>query len=472
MCLYEEKGERSVLTPKWSCTGAPLRTIFLAITVGRKQFGQGLLYVRRTRVCDWWGTRAMSTVVSALLIGFVGGVLLKTTFKAYAHQWPANYADVTDVTDAGSSRSVGVYFMFRIVPVVLASILMLGVASAVGASPLWTLGAFLLVHLVTTTFSPTIWIDIRHQPLHVRSRRILVHLATFALLCVATFAPYIVRQFAPVIVPDPKELKEGFWTAVLVGVVFAIYRKATTFQEEMANAGEPEYLRRVSAKNRKHVRNFAEKYRTSPRFIMSIVGAESINRPKLWRSIERVWGIFHKPGTYGIAQVFAEKPLSDEESIIELCKCHEGFLPSRFEDADKDIILRLQFRQHNRGSRFVEFATTIYNAIARDNLLESSCTDSSNDLAMMSILPVELQDDCIDLQVNLSQEVDHVVMSLAEGGLVRERAKISDTDWLGRSQVNFRIPQPIRMPLTLRAYDCDGLELDELEIAHSSQLLD
>src|SRR5215207_5321217 len=59
----------------------------------------------------------------------------------------------------------------------------------------------------------------------------------------------------------------------------------------------------------------AAQHGTDPLLVESIMMVENVQRPRWFRTAERLKGIFAKPGTYGIMQVASPRPLSDKDSI-------------------------------------------------------------------------------------------------------------------------------------------------------------
>ena len=97
----------------------------------------------------------------------------------------------------------------------------------------------------------------------------------------------------------------------------------------------------------------------------AIILAESQQRPRWFRKIERIGGSVIGVGTYGVAQVAAPAPISDKESIDELMKWVKGITvqPEELITYEGQHILKEKLLEHNpdpdHSERIIEFVEMI-----------------------------------------------------------------------------------------------------------------
>lgn len=390
--------------------------------------------------------------LASICLGAIAGILLKPIFRAYALEWPAQYSDVANVVDSGSSRNHWVYFVFRFVPVLLTSALLVGVNSAFELSSFWSIVALIVVHLAVTTLSPGVWRDVGRQSWGTKVRRVLVHSLSLLTVVFAAVIPYLLRRFTDVWTPSALELKEAFWGSLLIGALFLLYRKLTRFTEAQSQLSIQDILGRISKSNQSLVLKYARQYSTSPRFIISIVATENINRPVVLRRFERAVGLIFPKGTYGIAQIFSENPINDEESIRRLCRKYEGFFPVELDDRFKRVNLIAKFAEHNVGSKFIDQATSIYDLFMEEFHAKSDNVDYENDLPVLMLVNSRVVGAGVQIRFSVSSDVTQVSLE-CDGvpiGLKRE-----ESTWLDRDVHEGMLTCPLSGSIVIRGQSSD-----------------
>ncbi|WP_404290590.1 hypothetical protein [Glutamicibacter arilaitensis] len=387
--------------------------------------------------------------IDAVLLGVIAGVLLKPVFRAYAVEWPAQYSDVSSVVDSASSRNYRVYLAFRFVPVLLTSALVVGIAEAFDLNTSWAVLALIGVHLVLTSLSPGIWRDVVRQTAGIRLRRSLIHIMSAMLIALAAFIPLWLRKYREIWVPSVEQLKEAFWASLIIGLVFLVYRRLTEFSKDESTADVSGNLKRINAANEKEVMFWSHRYSTSPRFVMSVVAAESINRPRILRMLERLVGIVFRSGSYGIAQMQSKRPVSDSESIRLLCKQYSEFFPSQLGDDFKDINLRMKFAEHNVGSKFVNLALSIYDSFGQGDFYGSRDVDYENDLPVVKLSGSELTKQGLKVKISVSADVSSVQVNSGPNEILLVQ---EGHQWLNRRVFTFNLMYPITEPIVIEAH--------------------
>ena len=408
------------------------------------------------------------SIIGSVFLGAIAGIVLKPIFQAYAVQWPAQYSDVSNVVDSSSSRNLGVYFIFRFVPVLLTSALVVGISEAFKLETVWAVTALVGVHLLMTTLSRGIWKDIKNQNPGIKVRRILVHVISALMVAFAAFVPFLLRKYHDVWVPSPDQLKEAFWGSLIIGLIFLLYRNLTKFVENEAVSELSNNLSRISEENMEAIRHWSSEFSVSPRFITSIVATESINRPKTLRVLERVTGTIFGSGSYGIAQVQSKVPIGDVESIRLLCEKYSGFNPSTLGDDLKDLNLRIKFAQHNVGTKFVNLAMSIYQSFRDGSWISSKESDYENDLPVIIHESGEVVDSGLRLIFSVSSDVSQIEVKQESHAVpfVFEGKKFLD-----RRKYLVDLAYPIVSPLSIRCHSDSNQKKVSLDLQNEWEFL-
>lgn len=98
--------------------------------------------------------------------------------------------------------------------------------------------------------------------------------------------------------------------------------------------------------------------------IQALVTAECVQRPRWVRRLERVKGRVVAGGSYGVAQVYAASPISDEASIDELCHRFHGYYPPRSQGSVRTALLEARIEAHNNDAELVSMVLAEYTRLA------------------------------------------------------------------------------------------------------------
>jgi hypothetical protein len=251
-----------------------------------------------------------------MAVGVLLGVaFLYVFYRAVQADWPESYFGATDVSAYAVSMTPLHYALFRFLPL-YATCVFVGVSldrretpGAVGALLVGvTHGALTLGRaLVVWARSKT---DVRQHRASIALSRafVLVGVVVVAAIAAAT------RDIVSPIVPPLRELSAALWTAIFAGIAGAflvrISRNALD-QYGLVRRSFHEIPDRLF-----EVASAAAKLSGADEILVwAVMVVENVERPKWFRSLERLKARVAKHGTYGIMQVTSDRPLSDEESI-------------------------------------------------------------------------------------------------------------------------------------------------------------
>jgi hypothetical protein len=120
--------------------------------------------------------------------------------------------------------------------------------------------------------------------------------------------------FAP-IVPDASELSATLWTAVLAGIIGAYLTRVARHGGLTENEMVADSRRRIPPHLWDAAGAAAEAHGVDADLVHAVMIVENLERPPWTRALERLKGRVLPSGTYGIMQVWADRPITDEESI-------------------------------------------------------------------------------------------------------------------------------------------------------------
>lgn len=231
-----------------------------------------------------------------------------------------------------------------------------------------------IVHVAATNGRAVARILRRAQPEENVAGLLLYYVASSMLVAAACAGAILSADRLRPLVPQTDKLSEAAWTGLFAAVL------AVTLQslgrDDLSDATLLERARRdVGPGLWRQLSDAASRHGTDGDLLQAIVGAEALQRPAWFRRAERLKGRLQGSGTYGVAQVSAPAPLSDADSVEELARRFEGFLPDRDESG---FVLRerLAFavERHNRKEAFVEMVLAFYDELQGYRLAATDAT--------------------------------------------------------------------------------------------------
>lgn len=307
----------------------------------------------------------MPSVLISLFTGLFGSALLYLVFKLLKTDWPNNYSNMKNVVDSASSRNMWIYLAMRFIPMYVVSVLVASLSNSTGGKVSISLVTCAVLHIFFTNLRPHI-LRRTFTPSKVRLRYIVISLSTSVLISVATISAALTWSHFIPLLPDSDQVVQAIWTSLFVGLAVGLIRSYGTYEHslekqiERAKKDLGEELQQV-------IQREARRHDVSADFIQAVVLTECIQRPKWIRKVEDIKGRISGPGTYGVAQIPSDSPITDEESIELLCRMHKGYYPEiespEYEHFNRTL-LSVRLEKINSSRIFVAQAIKIYEVLS------------------------------------------------------------------------------------------------------------
>lgn len=142
----------------------------------------------------------------------------------------------------------------------------------------------------------------------------------------------------------------------------AFFVKVTTRHDVNIDQAVAEAQRRLGTDLIRHAHETANRHGADPLFVEAVMIAESFQRPKWFRVLERRFGRYLGAKSYGVMQVPNSQPISDEESVIEAVRLFfQGIQFTRDQYGDPVIteVHQAAFN-YNRSTQYPNLVVKIY----------------------------------------------------------------------------------------------------------------
>lgn len=259
----------------------------------------------------------LHSILQSAALGVLSGLFAKLTYSAVRDEWPESYVYGRSTLQKTRGSGLVKYLLFRIVPILLSAYLGSAVTDSLGL-PALPFGMAAWGTFVSVTWVPHVYRSFRQRL--VRRGSDLVGAIARAVLAtipvsVGTWAGSMFPQFSP----SPSELVTAAWTALLVGVI-ALGAKRTLATDSLAPAESVMLAMKDVGAGWDSIRTIAIETGVEAAILQSVVTVEVHQRPRWFRFAERTAGLVKRNMTYGIAQMRAERPISDLESVRRLAE--------------------------------------------------------------------------------------------------------------------------------------------------------
>ena len=285
----------------------------------------------------------LGATLGLVLAGYLG---LKVFYKAFETTWPERYYDGVHGADPLVSRSSFRYGVFRIGPLFLALIAVGTAAQRLDLSRDFVAWATTITY---TGLGPARMAAVALLARPLMLGRVIHRTGTSAGLLLAAMIYNFTGNGLDHLVPSAKDAIFALWIALLVfvlGRLAAIIPARQPSIEELVKRGVDEIDVHLLVKLDEADPGYAFK---------AIALAENLNRPPWVRRFERI--LVRRNGSYGLMQMKAELPISDEESVRIFIESNRKFVGRESWDPKQ---LERFFRKHNASEEFVSLATKIY----------------------------------------------------------------------------------------------------------------
>ena len=254
-------------------------------------------------------------VVWPILYAVLSAVILTVAYLAIKSNWPDSYASVSDFgTNLKINRPIS-YIAFRLGPVFIIALFVSVNLERSGYSVGLFAVPLILIHGGLTVGKASFELMRSKR----NSRRILqlliLHAMVFAALIFAVVLAVISRKSLEPFVPDVQTIIPEIWGALFVGILATMFYIVTSNRIVYSNNIVAKQRERIGQSLLDYATLEAKKAQCDPILLEAIMIAESIQRPKWFRRLERIMGLIYRRGTYGIMQVMSDQPIDDKESI-------------------------------------------------------------------------------------------------------------------------------------------------------------
>lgn len=265
-------------------------------------------------------------IAATVLFPVAGSLALNFIYQQISTDWPESYLSVTTVVERQVRNGfLQHYVVFRGLPVFIVALF---VVVTVGRLEGWPLASVLILaaaHLMRTNIRA-----IRHELRDVSKKShaivVLEHVAVIAMVLTSCATAFMLQHFAAPLVPETSDIVLAVWAGFFAALFGSVTRWLMTGREPDSGSNISRLKRDVGAKKWLYIDDMAEQFSCSSILLKAIILAEVEQRPRWIRNLERVKGAFLKSGTYGVAQVYSDFPITDRKSIQILASQWEGFL--------------------------------------------------------------------------------------------------------------------------------------------------
>jgi len=306
----------------------------------------------------------MNVWLNSIAVIIITILILYQGYRYYEYKWPERYFGPEDKTNIFISTKPYYYFIFRLLPVLVAIFVIEGTVYKAGFV---LFNPILLGAITGLSFafyndgkairdllinSPNITIFIN------KTLQYLLHAISIPLLlltgCIAGYLT--TEKRAQLLLPNIDGLIDNIWASFLT-VIIAFYFLELIKKPKEIKLEEviEKNSRKINQKIIKHIEDISTKYNADPILVKSVCIAENIERPRWSRIIESCFGCIKRRGTYGIMQVKSNKPITDEQSVNIAVKNY--FKGSKGIDFDSKI---KQIRKYNDSDKYVNLVEEIY----------------------------------------------------------------------------------------------------------------
>lgn len=252
----------------------------------------------------------------SIWIALLASAILHGCYRAIEWRWPERYIGIYQTFGLSTQETLARFFGYRVLPVyVLMSVLAVTVQRVDGSA--WISALVVFAVGILPTHGLALASNFR-QPREVNYG--LFHAAMIFLLAAALALATWSRNSWSSIVPQPADLLSAVWSGLIVAglggfVIFSIRPRdgataifgANYFVDRAEKREDIELFDRIFAS--------CIRFGADPILVKAIAIAESAQRPKWFRFLERLGVKVGASNTSGLMQMASGTPLSDEESI-------------------------------------------------------------------------------------------------------------------------------------------------------------
>lgn len=327
-------------------------------------------------------------MAASIALGAMMSSVLWVFYRHVEDEWPTAYGTVSSKFDLFSRRVIGWHLASRLVVVFAASALTAHVAIAFGGNASVAVGVLALSHVWLTSVRA-----LREaRSLHHRGALVATYNAILTvLLLAAAWLGLVVAPHVPWAFPSADALVDALWIAIAVAVALTAIQRLARISYENEDSKTAQATLDVGVDAIAALDTSAARHDAHAGIMRAIVLAEALQRPRWIRRIERAVGRFRPGGTYGVAQVWAERPLSDADSLDLLGEGLAGSA-SRLRGCDEDtayLYAEAYFEEHNPDRVFIDQALEFFTvSSSSESVLAESEAMSTDGRRVIEVLSV------------------------------------------------------------------------------------
>lgn len=295
-----------------------------------------------------------------VLLSAVGAVALHSVYKSVKTRWPEAYTSIsTDFDQQVRTNPVRSIVLFRGGPVFLITLFVVVLIERYGGYP-WAGAALLIVIYLSFTTFKAIWETVSHPRAPHWTILVIYHLAAAIAVGLSVLIATALRQLLGGFIPPTKDLLIAVWAGLFAGV-FAVTARAVLSPSKLSSAEIIKQLRTdIREDNWDYISKVPLRDDEVRELLRAVILAEVQQRPRWFRRLERLKGVVWGPGTYGVAQVVASKPITDRRSIELLAERFSTYSIPKVSGAYLDFPqIREDLLEHNfdgpHADRIIEF---------------------------------------------------------------------------------------------------------------------
>lgn len=296
----------------------------------------------------------------AVVLGLLAAFILRGFYRAVSSEWPRHYFSAKTTIEEHSRRNFVRYATLRLAPVLIFCIAIGVIALRTDATPSVSIIVFALAHWSSST-AVAIFKPLRHDRAGLSPLVCTYHVASTAGIVAVVLCSLRLYTHAVTLVPSKADAINAIWTAALAAIFFAALKYFLQLESSEATDLMARARRDIGDETWSACDAEAADHATDPTLLRAIISAEALQRPRWARRLEFAAGRVVGPGTYGVAQMQADRPISDRESVCRLAASFSGCIPMLDEygylpeKRTKHLI-----RRHNSRPEFVDQVLEFY----------------------------------------------------------------------------------------------------------------
>lgn len=257
------------------------------------------------------------------------------------------------------SQGLGRYMVFRTLPVYLVGVFTAVTVDRLDLNAVLALAVMALAHVIATN-GRAAWTAVSPTARDPRPRSlVLYYSATSTLVAAAVLTSALTYQLWTALIPQPSEVVLALWTGTIAAVLAAYVQ---TFRRREPEPDE--LVARARNDMGEHLWQYAEesawRHDCDSDLIRAILVAEVAQRPGWLRRLEYAKGRLVPRGSYGVAQMQADQPMSEAKSIDALAASLASYYPERDQyGALRWERLAHRLERHNRKVAFLEMVREV-----------------------------------------------------------------------------------------------------------------